>query len=70
MTQNRLKDGEIVNYYHKKITTQTITKSKNLLFLIKDCITNNFIAIEVISKAKIDLEALKKVNEGDKPKVI
>ena len=70
MTENRLKDGEVVNYYHKKITTKTITKSKHLLFIFQDSILNYFIAIEVISKAKIDLEALKKVNEEEKPKVI
>jgi len=63
MTENRLKDGEVANYYHKKIITQTVTQSKERIF-------NDFIAIQVTSKTQLDLEALKKVNEEGLPKII
>ena len=63
MTENKLNDGEVANYYHKKIITQTVTQSK-------EGIVNDFIAIQVTSKTQLDLEALKKVNEEGLPKII
>ena len=62
MTENRLKDGEVANYYHKKIITQTVTQSK-------DENVNGYIAIQITSKTQLDLEALKKVNEEGQNKI-